>query len=44
MFELSRVLTKLNEVNEAKLLLLNMIKQYPSHSLINKVNQLLLDL
>ena len=44
MFELSRVLIKLNEVNEAKLLLLDMVKQYPSHSLINKANQLLLDL
>jgi len=44
MFELTRVLIKLNEVNEAKLLLLDMIKQYPSHSLINKANQLLLDL
>ena len=43
MFELSRVLIKLNEVNEAKLLLLDMIKQYPDHSLINKANQLLLD-
>ena len=44
MFELTRVLIKLNEVSEAKLLLLDMIKQYPSHSLINKANQLLLDL
>ena len=44
MFELTRVLIKLNEVNEAKLLLLDMIKQYPNHSLINKANQLLLDL
>jgi len=44
MFEFTRVLIKLNEVNEAKLLLLDMIKQYPSHSLINKANQLLLDL
>jgi len=44
MFELTRVLIKLDEVNEAKLLLLDMIKQYPSHSLINKANQLLLDL
>jgi len=44
MFELSRVLIKLNEANEAKLLLLDMIKQYPDHSLINKANQLLLDL
>ena len=44
MFELTRVLIKLNEFNEAKLLLLDMIKQYPDHSLINKANQLLLDL
>ena len=44
MFELTRVLIKLNEVNEAKLLLLDMIKQYPDHSLINKANQLLLGL
>ena len=44
MFELTRVLIKLNEVNEAKLLLLDMINQYPDHSLINKANQLLLDL
>ena len=44
MFELTRVLIKLNEFNEAKLLLLDMIKQYPNHSLINKANQLLLDI
>jgi len=44
MFELTKVLIKLNEVNVAKLLLLDMIKQYPNHSLINKANQLLLDL
>jgi len=44
MFELARVLIKLDEVNNAKLLLLDMIKQYPNHSLINKANQLLLDL
>ena len=44
MFELTKVLIKLNEVNEAKLLLIDMIKQYPSHSLINKANKLLLDL
>jgi len=43
MFELTKVLIKLNEASEAKLLLLDMIKQYPSHSLINKANQLLLD-
>ena len=44
MFELSRVLIKLNEASEAKLLLLDMIKQYPGHSLIDKANKLLLDL
>jgi TolA-binding protein len=44
MFELSIVLANLNEINEAKLLLLNMIQQYPNHSLINKANKLLLDL
>jgi TolA-binding protein len=44
MFELSRVLINLNEINEAKLLLLDMIKDYPGHSLINKVNKLLLEL
>jgi TolA-binding protein len=44
MFELSRVLAKLNEINDAKLLLSDMIQQYPSHSLINKANQLLSDL
>ena len=43
MFELSRVLAKLNEINDAKLLLSDMIQQYPSHSLINKANQLLSD-
>ena len=44
MFELARALDKLNELSAAKLLLLDMIKQYPDHSLINKANQLLLDL
>ena len=44
MFELTRVLIRLNELNQAKLLLLDMIKQYPGHSLINKANQLLLKL
>ena len=44
MFELSRVLVKLNKNNEARLLLLDMINKYPSNSLINKANQLLLDL
>jgi TolA-binding protein len=44
MFELARVLVKLNEINEAKLLLIDMVKKYPNHSLITKANQLLLDL
>ncbi len=44
MFELSRVLVKLNEINDARLLLSEMIRQYPSHSLINKATQLLSDL
>ena len=44
MFELARVLDKLNEVGAAKLLLIDMIKQYPIHPLIDKANQLLLDL
>ena len=44
MFELARVLDKLNEVSAAKLLLIDMIKQYPDHPLIDKANQLLLDL
>ena len=44
MFELSRVLVKLNEINDARLLLSEMIQQYPSHSLINKATQLLSDL
>jgi len=43
MFELSKVLVKLSEINEAKLLLLDMIKKYPNHSLVNKAKQLLLD-
>jgi len=37
-------LIKLNEASVAKLLLIDMIKQYPGHSLIDKANQLLLDL
>ena len=44
MFELARVLVKLNETSKAELLLLDMIKKYPNHSLVNKANQLLLDL
>ena len=44
MFELARVLDKLNEVSAAKLLLIDMTKQYPAHPLIDKANQLLLDL
>ena len=44
MYELSRVLIKLNEINEAKVLLSNMIKEYPEHALTNKATQLLQDL
>jgi len=44
LYELSRVLIKLNEINEAKLLLSKMIKEYPEHTLTKKANQLLQDL
>ena len=44
LYELSRVLIKLNEINEAKLLLSNMIEDYPEHTLTNKATQLLQDL
>ena len=44
LYELSRVLIKLNEINEAKLLLLNMIEEYPEHTLTKKATQLLQDL
>ena len=44
MYELSRVFIKLNEINEAKLLLSNMIKEYPEHTLTKKATQLLQDL
>ena len=44
LYELSRVLIKLNEINEAKLLLSNMIKEYPEHTLSKKATQLLQDL
>ena len=44
MYELSRVLIKLNEINEAKLLLSNMMEEYPEHSLTKKATQLLQDL
>jgi len=44
MYELSRVFIKLNEINEAKLLLSNMIEEYPEHTLTNKATQLLQDL
>ena len=44
MYELSRVLIKLNEINEAKVLLSNMIEEYPEHTLTNKATQLLQDL
>ena len=44
MYELSRVFVKLNEINEAKLLLSNMIEEYPEHTLTKKATQLLQDL
>ena len=44
LYELSRVLIKLNEINEAKLLLSNMIEDYPEHTLTKKATQLLQDL
>ena len=44
MYELSRVLIKLNEINEAKLLLSKMIEEYPEHTLTKKATQLLQDL
>ena len=44
MYELSRVLIKLNEINEAKLLLSDMIEEYPEHTLTKKATQLLQDL
>ena len=44
LYELSRVLIELNEINEAKLLLSNMIEEYPEHALTKKAIQLLQDL
>ena len=44
LYELSRVLIELKELNNAKLLLLEMIEGYPNHSLTKKANQLLEDL
>jgi len=42
LYELSRVLIELKELNNAKLLLLEMIEGYPDHSLTKKANQFLL--
>ena len=44
LYELSQVLIELNELNNAKLILLKMIEGYPDHSLTKKANQLLLEL
>jgi TolA-binding protein len=44
LYELSQVLIELNEFNNAKLVLLEMIEGYPDHSLTKKANQLLLEL
>ena len=44
LYELSQVLIELKELNNAKLVLLEMIEGYPDHSLTKKANQLLEDL
>ena len=44
LYELSRVLIELKEINETKLLLSKMIEEYPEHTLIKKAIQLLEDL
>ena len=44
LYELSQVLIELNEFNNAELVLLEMIEDYPDHSLTKKANQLLLEL
>ena len=44
LYELSRVLIELKELNNAKLLLLEMIEGYPNHSLTKKAKQLLLEI
>ena len=44
LYELSQVLIELKELNNAKLVLLEMIEGYPDHSLTKKANQLLLEL
>tara|TARA_B100001105_G_scaffold192321_1_gene156376 strand:- start:24 stop:677 length:654 start_codon:yes stop_codon:yes gene_type:complete len=44
LYELSRVLIELKEINETKLLLSKMIEEFPEHTLINKAIQLLEDL
>ena len=43
-FELSKVLIKLNETSEAKILLSEMVKGFPNHQLIKKASQLLSEL
>ena len=44
LYELSKVLVELKEINEAKLLLSKIIKDYPKHPLVSKASQLLEDL
>jgi len=41
LYELSRVHMELNEINEAKMLLTQMLKDYPNHLLFNKASTLI---
>jgi TolA-binding protein len=44
LYELSKVYIELNEVSEAKMLLTQMLKDYPSHILFNKASALIQNL
>ena len=41
LYELSRVHIELNEINEAKILLTQMLEDYPDHVLFNKASALI---
>ena len=41
LYELSRVHIELNEINEAKMLLTQMLEDYPDHILFNKASALI---
>jgi TolA-binding protein len=41
LYELSRVYIELNEINEAKMLLIQMLEDYPDHILFNKASALI---